>query len=151
MKFVIAVVMLALAAGVHSSLLPLTAQIAPAVSYVTSAVHPSPLLATGGWGAPAAVTALGGIGLGGLGLGGLGLGGLGLGLRAGIPGISLSQGPIGAAIAAPIAAPLAAPLALGHGSGVYVAKTRGAIHTAPLAGHVNSATSLNLAPAPGTW
>ncbi|XP_018798476.1 PREDICTED: adult cuticle protein 1-like [Bactrocera latifrons] len=146
MKFVIAVVMLALAASVHSSLLPLTAHIAPAVSYVTSAVHPSPLHVASGWGAPAAVTALGGIGLGGL-----GHGGLGLGWRAGIPGISLSQGPLGAAIAAPIAAPLAAPLALGHGSGVYVAKTRGAIHTAPLAGHVNSATSLNLAPAPGTW
>ncbi|XP_054741657.1 adult cuticle protein 1-like [Anastrepha obliqua] len=135
MKFVVAVVMLALAVGVHSSLL--TAQIAPAVSYVTSSVHPSPLLAAGPWGglgpwgAPAAVTAWGGSGHG---------------LWGGIPGISLSQGP-GAAIAAPIAA----PHALGHGSGVYVAKTRGAIHTAPLAGHINSATSLNVAPAPGTW
>lgn len=58
-------------------------------------------------------------------------------------------------------APVAALAALGHGpislaqgpaghEGQYVAKTRGAIHTAPLAGHINSATSLNLAPAPGT-
>ncbi|XP_004521788.1 adult cuticle protein 1-like [Ceratitis capitata] len=133
MKFVIAVVMLALAVSVHSSILP-------AVSYVTSAVHPGPLLAHGGWGGhgawagPAAVTAWGGSGHG---------------LWGGIPGISLSQGPHGAAIAAPLAAPLA--LGHGHGAGVYVAKTRGAVHTAPLAGHINSATSLNVAPAPGTW
>ena len=52
---------------------------------------------------------------------------------AGTPGISLAQGPAGH-----------------HHEGVYVAKTRGAVHTAPLAGHVNSATSVNLAPAPGT-
>ncbi|XP_011191961.1 adult cuticle protein 1 [Zeugodacus cucurbitae] len=140
MKFVIAVVMLALAVGVHSSLL--TAQIAPAVSYVTSAVHPGPLISAGGWAGPsawagpAAVTAWGGSGHG---------------LYGGIPGISLAQGPGAAAIAAPLAAPIALGHGLGHGSGVYVAKTRGAIHTAPLAGHVNSATSLNLAPAPGTW
>ncbi|XP_053960023.1 adult cuticle protein 1-like [Anastrepha ludens] len=127
MKFVVAVVMLALAVGVHSSLL--TAQIAPGVSYVTPGL--GPLLAPGlglglgSWGLPAAISAHG--------------------LWGGIPGISLSQGP-GAAIAAP----LAVSHALGTGPGVYVAKTRGAIHTAPLAGHINSATSLNLAPAPGT-
>ncbi|XP_011210637.1 adult cuticle protein 1-like [Bactrocera neohumeralis] len=137
MKFVVAVVMLALAVGVNSSLLPLTAQIAPAVSYVTSSLGGGPLLAQGAWGGPTAWGGSAAI---------TGLGGLGLGLHGGIPGISLSQGPVGAAIAAPIAA----PLALGHGAGVYVAKTRGAIHTAPLAGHINSATSLNLAPAPGT-
>ncbi|XP_017494463.1 PREDICTED: adult cuticle protein 1-like, partial [Rhagoletis zephyria] len=114
MKFVVAVVMLALAVGVHSSLL--TAHIAPAVSYVTSSLHPGPLLAHGAygglgglgpWGAPAAVSAWGVPGL-----------------LAGYPGISLSQGPHGAGIAA--------PLALGHGAGIYVAKTRGAVHTAPL-------------------
>ncbi|XP_013104354.2 adult cuticle protein 1-like [Stomoxys calcitrans] len=60
----------------------------------------------------------------------------GHGAWGGYPGISLSQGP-GHAHAA-------------HGPGVYVAKTRGAVHTAPLAGHVNSATSVNVAPAPGT-
>ncbi|CAD6999771.1 adult cuticle protein 1 [Ceratitis capitata] len=131
MKFAIVVVMLALAVGAHSSLL--TAQIAPAVSYITAGL-PGPLLGHGGWAGPAAVTAWGGSGHG---------------LWGGIPGISLSQGPHGAAIAAPLAAPLA--LGHGHGAGVYVAKTRGAVHTAPLPGHINSATSLNLAPAPGTW
>ncbi|TMW46008.1 hypothetical protein DOY81_008914, partial [Sarcophaga bullata] len=58
------------------------------------------------------------------------------GAHAGIPGIALAQGP---------------GLAHGlHGPGVYVAKTRGAVHTAPLAGHIASATSVNVAPAPGT-
>lgn len=33
----------------------------------------------------------------------------------------------------------------------YVAANRGSVHTAPLPGHVASATSLNLQPAPGTW
>jgi Cuticle protein len=37
-----------------------------------------------------------------------------------------------------------------HGA-TYTAKTRGAVHTAPLAGHVLSQTSVNVAPAPGTW
>lgn len=55
--------------------------------------------------------------------------------HGGYPGVSLTQGPAYAA---------------GHGHGVYVAKTRGAVHTAPLAGHVHSATALNVAPAPGT-
>ncbi|XP_075152746.1 adult cuticle protein 1-like [Haematobia irritans] len=35
--------------------------------------------------------------------------------------------------------------------GTYVAKTRGAVHTAPLEGHVNSVANVNVAPAPGTW
>jgi hypothetical protein len=33
----------------------------------------------------------------------------------------------------------------------YTAQTRGSIHTAPLEGHELSQTSLNVAPAPGTW
>lgn len=37
-----------------------------------------------------------------------------------------------------------------HHEGQYVAKTRGAIHTAPLAGHIQSAAAINVAPAPGT-
>lgn len=32
----------------------------------------------------------------------------------------------------------------------YVAQTRGAVHTAPLPGHVQSVASQNLQPAPGT-
>uniref|UniRef100_A0A1A9W1T6 Adult cuticle protein 1 n=1 Tax=Glossina brevipalpis TaxID=37001 RepID=A0A1A9W1T6_9MUSC len=35
--------------------------------------------------------------------------------------------------------------------GTYIAKTRGAVHVAPLPGHLNSAASVNLEPAPGTW
>jgi len=34
--------------------------------------------------------------------------------------------------------------------GVYTAQTRGAIHTAPLSGHIQSVASINAAPAPGT-
>jgi hypothetical protein len=33
----------------------------------------------------------------------------------------------------------------------YTAANRGSVHTAPLPGHAISQTSLNLAPAPGTW
>ncbi|XP_037960948.1 adult cuticle protein 1-like [Teleopsis dalmanni] len=146
MKFVVAVVMLALAAGVQSSLL---AQVAPGVSYVTPALHGAWGGAwDGAWGhggawgtglglahAPAAVAVHAGTAWGASGHG------------WGVPGISLAQGPAHGSIAA--AAPLA--LATGHGhEGVYVAKTRGAIHTAPLAGHISSATSVNVAPAPGT-
>ncbi|XP_017460886.1 PREDICTED: adult cuticle protein 1-like [Rhagoletis zephyria] len=132
MKFVIAVVMLAFAVvAVHSSLLG--AQISPGVSYVAP-----PLL--GGLGPLSIPGLLGGIP--GISLSQGPLGGVPGGILGGIPGISLSQGPLGAAIASPIA--------LGGGPGVYVAKTRGAIHTAPLEGHINSATSVNLAPAPGT-
>ncbi|KAL5281099.1 hypothetical protein ACFFRR_004864 [Megaselia abdita] len=39
----------------------------------------------------------------------------------------------------------------GHHEGQYVAKTRGAVHTAPLAGHIQSAAAINVAPAPGTY
>ena len=129
--------MLALAAGVQSSLIGAHA---PGVSYVTTAVHPAgpwggPWGAghLGAWGGHAAVDhgAWGGPwgGPWGAPLAGHGL----LGAHAAIPGIGLAQGP-----------------GLGHGHGVYVAKTRGAVHTAPLAGHIASATSVNVAPAPGT-
>ncbi|XP_055853268.1 adult cuticle protein 1-like [Episyrphus balteatus] len=105
-----------------------------------------------------------GLGLNGLGLGIGGINTLGLntllsplglghradlsGVAVGIPGQSLSQGP--AILAAPAAA-----ISLGHRGiiapgATYVAKTRGAIHTAPLDGHINSAASINVAPAPGT-
>lgn len=49
---------------------------------------------------------------------------------------------------APSVAVHAAPIAVGEGT--YVAKTRGALHTAPLAGHINSVANVNVAPAPGT-
>jgi len=55
-------------------------------------------------------------------------------------------------VAAPVAyaaAPVVhAPVA--HGAS-YTAANRGSVHTAPLPGHAVSQTSLNLAPAPGTY
>ncbi|XP_055837154.1 adult cuticle protein 1-like [Episyrphus balteatus] len=61
--------------------------------------------------------------------------------------ISLQQGPA-VAVAAP-AVVAAAPVVVGA-EGTYVAKTRGAVHVAPLPGHLQSAASVNLQPAPGT-
>ncbi|XP_055853103.1 adult cuticle protein 1-like [Episyrphus balteatus] len=49
--------------------------------------------------------------------------------------------------AAPVVVP--APVVVAA-EGTYVAKTRGAVHVAPLPGHLNSAASVNLEPAPGT-
>ncbi|XP_017843044.1 adult cuticle protein 1 [Drosophila busckii] len=141
MKFAIAVVMfVCAAAGAQAS----WGAIAPGVSYVNSVAHGPGLWGNAwngawngwngawnhgaAWAAPAAVAvhASAPWGL------------TAPGWHGGYPGIALSQGPHAAA-------------AHGHGhEGVYVAKTRGAIHTAPLAGHINSATSVNVAPAPGT-
>ncbi|KAM7351640.1 adult cuticle protein 1-like [Cochliomyia hominivorax] len=44
-----------------------------------------------------------------------------------------------------------APVPVVAGAASYVAKTRGAVHTAPLEGHLNSVANVNVAPAPGTW
>lgn len=41
--------------------------------------------------------------------------------------------------------------AVAHHGAEYKAITRGAVHTAPLPGHAVSQTSINVAPAPGTW
>ncbi|XP_023296366.2 adult cuticle protein 1-like [Lucilia cuprina] len=58
---------------------------------------------------------------------------------------------VSAAVHVPAAVPAAVHVpAVVHGAGSYVAKTRGAIHTAPLAGHLNSVANVNVAPAPGT-
>ncbi|XP_005187939.1 adult cuticle protein 1 [Musca domestica] len=43
-----------------------------------------------------------------------------------------------------------APVVVPGVQGTYVAKTRGAVHTAPLEGHLNSVANVNVAPAPGT-
>lgn len=43
------------------------------------------------------------------------------------------------------------PAVVAHGPASFVAKTRGAVHVAPLPGHLNSVASVNLQPAPGTW
>ncbi|SPP79656.1 adult cuticle protein 1 [Drosophila guanche] len=148
MKFAAAVVMLVCALiGAEASWNAL--QIAPGVSYVNSVAHGAGAWGgpwngawnggwngawnggwNGAWGAPAAVAVHAGAGAP------WSLTGPGGWHGASVPGIALAQGP---------------GLAAGHGhEGVYVAKTRGAIHTAPLAGHINSATSVNVAPAPGT-
>lgn len=119
-----------------------------------------------------------GLGVHGLGVHGLGVHGLGLGVHGlglGVPGIGLSHGLLGAPAAINIAGlshgipaahiPAAVNIATGHlgishaaqatlagpHGATYVAKTRGAVHTAPLAGHIQSAASINVAPAPGTW
>lgn len=57
--------------------------------------------------------------------------------------------PLSARIAAPIAV-ASAPIAIAAAEGNYVAANRGSVHVAPLPGHLQSATSLNLEPAPGT-
>lgn len=70
------------------------------------------------------------------------------------PGVGplLAHGPAAIAAAHPVAhlGPSVAHHAGLVPGGTYVAKTRGAVHTAPLAGHLNSAASVNLLPAPGT-
>ena len=150
MKFVVAVVMLALAFGTESSVIPWAAPlsytavsgpgvvaVAPghlgsvAIQAKTIAASPAavvaahapvaPLVAAHAWGpAPAAVAV------------------------AAAPAVVAHAAP--AIVAGP--AVVAAPAIVAEGS--YVAKTRGAVHVAPLAGHANSAASINLQPAPGT-
>ncbi|XP_055853197.1 adult cuticle protein 1-like [Episyrphus balteatus] len=114
-------------------------------------------------------------GIPGLGLGVHGLGIHGLGLGLGVPGPVLAQGPavlgLGGLAGLPAAVNIAGgPLLAAHGipaavavaphaavaaavpvhGASYVAQTRGAVHTAPLPGHIQSAASVNVAPAPGT-
>ncbi|KAI8124954.1 adult cuticle protein 1-like [Lucilia sericata] len=59
----------------------------------------------------------------------------------------VSGWPWGGAVVSGIPAAVPAVVA-GHAS--YVAQTRGAVHSAPLAGHLNSVANVNVAPAPGT-
>ncbi|XP_030565582.1 adult cuticle protein 1-like [Drosophila novamexicana] len=130
MKFAIAVVFtLALAMGVQSSVIPLISQLAGhGLSYTAVA---NPVLASP-WGVPAAhwpaAVSVGS-------------------WPPAAHGPALIAGH-GAAVVAPHApAVVVAPVA--H-EGVYTAQTRGAVHTAPLSGHIQSVASINAAPAPGT-
>jgi len=59
--------------------------------------------------------------------------------------------PVDPVPAAVVAAHAPAVVAVAAPEASYVAKTRGAVHVAPLPGHVQSAASVNLEPAPGTW
>ncbi|XP_039502157.1 adult cuticle protein 1 [Drosophila santomea] len=138
MKFAVVVVLFALAYGVNSSVVPLLTSAhglvvgAPAVAG-SVAIQASAVPA----GIPAAVP---------------------LALSPAGP-VLIQSGP--AVVAAPVPAVVSAPAVVAaHAPAVvavaapeasYVAKTRGAVHVAPLPGHVQSAASVNLEPAPGTW
>ncbi|XP_061402544.1 adult cuticle protein 1-like [Musca vetustissima] len=71
------------------------------------------------------------------------------------PSVAVHAAPLPAlhAVHAPVHgvhAPVHAPLVLPAVQGSYIAKTRGAVHSAPLAGHASSVANVNLAAAPGT-
>ncbi|TMW46006.1 hypothetical protein DOY81_008912, partial [Sarcophaga bullata] len=70
-------------------------------------------------------------------------------VHAGIPAAVHAAHPAVVHAGIPAAIHAAVPAAV-HGHAGYVAKTRGAVHTAPLAGHINSVANVNVAPAPGT-
>ncbi|XP_014086889.2 adult cuticle protein 1 [Bactrocera oleae] len=71
-----------------------------------------------------------------------------------VPSVAV-QVPSVAVQAPSVAVHAPAVAAVGHAGlvagGAYVAKTRGAVHSAPLPGHISSVANLNVAPAPGTW
>ncbi|KAH8413291.1 hypothetical protein KR009_009763, partial [Drosophila setifemur] len=134
--FAIAVVFtLALAMGVQSSVIPLLSQVAghglsytavsgPAVlasPWGVPAAHWPAAVTVGAW-PPAAVHAPAAVAI-----------------HAGAPAVVAAHGHGSALVVGPVA----------H-EGVYTAQTRGAVHTAPLAGHIQSVASINAAPAPGT-
>ncbi|XP_037926329.1 adult cuticle protein 1-like [Hermetia illucens] len=134
MKFAAVVVLLALAFGIEASIIPL----APAHGPSLTVSGPALVAAAPAWGhaawAPATSWAAHS--------------------PWAAPAIAVAPAAIAthaaiapAAIATHAAIAPAAPW--GH-EGSYVAKTRGAVHVAPLAGHAHSAASINLQPAPGT-
>uniref|UniRef100_A0A0K8V4P4 Adult cuticle protein 1 n=1 Tax=Bactrocera latifrons TaxID=174628 RepID=A0A0K8V4P4_BACLA len=136
MKFVIAAVCtLALAMGVQSSIIPgllpgLTQIAGHGLSYTAVSGPLAVPVSIAHAHAPAAVIA------------------------AASPPIAIASH--AAAIAAPsVAVHAPAVAAVAHGGvvagGAYVAKTRGAVHSAPLPGHIASVANVNVAPAPGTW
>ncbi|XP_055904442.1 adult cuticle protein 1-like [Eupeodes corollae] len=77
-------------------------------------------------------------------------------LGAGGAGPTLQQGPIvigwGASVPVAVPSPVAVDIssAVGAPGATYVAKTLGAVHAAPLPGHTQSASAVNVDPAPGT-
>nr|XP_016945624.1 adult cuticle protein 1 [Drosophila suzukii] len=129
MKFAVVVVLFALAWGVNSSVVPLLSTVHGGVVVGAPAVAGSVAIQASA--VPAAVP---------------------LSLSPAGP-LLIQSGP--AVIAAPapavIAAHAPAVVAVAAPEASYVAKTRGAVHVAPLPGHVQSAASVNLEPAPGTW
>ncbi|KAH8325650.1 hypothetical protein KR067_003223, partial [Drosophila pandora] len=132
-QFAIAAVFtLALAMGVQSSVIPLLSQVAGHGLSYTAVSGPAVVAAP--WAAPAAhwpaaVT-----------------------VGAWPPAAIHAPAAVAVHAAAPhvvAAAPALAVAPVAH-EGVYTAQTRGAVHTAPLAGHIQSVASINAAPAPGT-
>lgn len=76
-------------------------------------------------------------------------------IAAASPPIVAAHSPIVAAHAPLVHQAAHSPaVVVAHGApvpgGAYVAQTRGAVHTAPLPGHISSVANLNVAPAPGT-
>lgn len=65
------------------------------------------------------------------------------------PVVTVAAAP--AVVKAPVVALPVVPPVVAAPGGTFVAKTRGAVHVAPLEGHVHSVASVNLEPAPGTW
>ncbi|KAH8377338.1 hypothetical protein KR093_004971 [Drosophila rubida] len=137
MQFAIAVIFtLALAMGAQSSVIPLISQLAghglsytavsgPAVAapWVAPAAHWPAAVSVGAW--PAVAPAV---------------------VAAHAPAVVAAHAP---AVVAAHAAPAVVVAPVAH-EGVYTAQTRGAVHTAPLSGHIQSVASINAAPAPGT-
>ena len=72
----------------------------------------------------------------------------------GAAGPTLQQGPIvigwGASASVPVVPTVDIASAVGVPGATYVAKTLGAVHAAPLPGHTQSASAVNVDPAPGT-
>lgn len=128
LQFAVVVVLFALAWGVNGSVVQLLSGVGPVVVGAPAvagsvAVHASAV--------PAAVP---------------------LALSAPAGPILVQSGPAVVHAAAPaiVAAPAPAVVAVAAAPASYVAKTRGAVHVAPLPGHIQSAASVNLEPAPGT-
>ncbi|KAH8263464.1 hypothetical protein KR044_009310 [Drosophila immigrans] len=146
MQFAVAVIFtLALAMGAQSSVIPLISQLAghglsytavsgPAVAapWAVPAAHWPAAVSVGAWPGvahgPAVVAAHG-------------------------PAVVAAHGHAVVAAHAPAVVAAHAPAVVvapvAH-EGVYTAQTRGAVHTAPLSGHIQSVASINAAPAPGT-
>lgn len=127
LQFAVVVVLFALAWGVNGSVVQLLSGVGPVVLGAPAvagsvAVHASAV--------PAAVP---------------------LALSPAGP-VLIQSGPAVVHAAAPaiVAAPAPAVVAVAAAPASYVAKTRGAVHVAPLPGHIQSAASVNLEPAPGT-
>ncbi|EDV59244.1 adult cuticle protein 1 [Drosophila erecta] len=132
MKFAVAVIFtLALAMGVQSSVIPLLSQVAGhGLSYTAVS---GPAVVASPWALPAAHWPAA------------------VNVASWPPAAIHAAAPAVVAAHAPavVAAPSVVVAPVAH-SGVYTAQTRGAIHTAPLAGHIQSVASINAAPAPGT-